>query len=439
VSSDRPAAERAVFVDVVGGVAGDMLLAALLDAGASEAAVRSAVEAVLPGRFRLSTEEVTRAGLRARHLQVEEGPATAGPQGLEGAGVPFPAFRARVEHAVLPEPVRAAALAAIDRLGSAEGAIHGVAVDGLTLHDLGDDDTLLDVVGVAAALDSLGALAEDGRAALWVSSLPAGAGGRVLTGHGELPLPTPVTLELLRGFDLRPGGQGEHVTPTGAAILAALGRPSAGPPPMSLAAVGTGAGTRDPEGWPNVVRVWLGEPAIAADDRWEGADDDPEDLGRRAAGRQLVLLEANLDDLSPELVADAADALRAAGALDVWSTPAQMKKSRPGVVLSALCEPSRRSSVARAFFEASTTFGVRATTVHRAELERRVVRVEVPEAGGSVRVKIGMLEGRVVSAKPEHDDVAELAAGTGQPVRWVHEAAAAAARALRLAAAGDEP
>jgi uncharacterized protein (TIGR00299 family) protein len=430
VPGDRPTAEGAVFVDVVGGVAGDMLLAALLDAGASEAAVRSAVEAVLPGRFRLSTEEVTRAGLRARHLRLEDGPA-AHPRGGDGAGVPFPAFRARVEHAVLPEPVRAAALAAIDRLGSAEGTVHGVAVDGLTLHDLGDDDTLLDVVGVAAALHSLGALDEDGRAALWVSSVPAGAGGRVLTGHGELPLPTPVTLELLRGFVLRPAGQGEHVTPTGAAILAALGHPSAGPPPMSLAAVGTGAGTRDPEGWPNVVRVWLGEPVAANADAY-----DPE---RGPAGRELVLLEANLDDLSPELVADAADALRDAGALDVWSTPAQMKKSRPGMVLSALCEPSRRASVVRAFFEASTTFGVRATTVLRAELERRVVRVEIPEAGGSVRVKIGLLEGRVVSAKPEHDDVVELAAGAGRPVRWVHEAAAAAARALRLAPAGDEP
>jgi uncharacterized protein (TIGR00299 family) protein len=431
VPGDRPAAERAVFVDVLGGVAGDMLLAALLDAGASEAAVRSAVEAVLPGRFRLSTEEVTRAGLRARHLRVEDGPTAAGPQGPEGPGVPFPVFRARMELAVLPEPIRSAALAVIDRLGSAEGSVHGVAVDRLTLHDLGDDDTLLDVVGVAAALDSLGALDEDGRAALWVSSLPAGAGGRVLTGHGELPLPTPVTLELLRGFVLRPAGQGEHVTPTGAAILAALGRPSDGPPPMSLAAVGTGAGTRDPEGWPNVVRVWLGEPVSAVA--------DAADLERGPAGRELVLLEANLDDLSPELVADAADALRAAGALDVWSTPAQMKKSRPGLVLSALCEPSRRASVVRAFFEASTTFGVRATTVRRAELERRVVRVEVPEAGGSVRVKIGMLDGRVVSAKPEHDDVAELAAAAGRPVRWVHEASATAARALRLAPAGDEP
>jgi pyridinium-3,5-bisthiocarboxylic acid mononucleotide nickel chelatase len=429
VPGDRPAAERAVFVDVVGGVAGDMLLAALLDAGASEAAVRSAVEAVLPGRFRLTIEEVTRAGLRARYLRVEDGPAPAGAQGIEGPGVPFPAFRARVEHAVLPEPVRAAALAAIDRLGSAEGTVHGVAVDGLTLRDLGDDDTLFDVVGVAAALRSLGALDEDGRAALWVSSVPAGAGGRVLTGHGELPLPTPVTLELLRGFALRPGGQGEHVTPTGAAILAALGQPSTGPPPMSLAAVGTGAGTRDPEGWPNVVRVWLGEPS----------SDDPADTGRGPAGRELVLVEANLDDLSPELLADAADALRGAGALDVWSTPAQMKKSRPGMVLSALCEPSLRASVVRAFFEASTTFGVRTTTVLRAELERRVVQVEVPEAGGSVRVKIGMLEGRVVSAKPEHDDVAELAAGAGRPVRWVHEAAAAAARAVHLAPAGNEP
>jgi uncharacterized protein (DUF111 family) len=234
--------------------------------------------------------------------------------------------------------------------------------------------------------------------------------------------PAPAVLELLTGFGIRDGGSGETVTPTAAAILGTLGVPSDGVPSMRLEATGYGAGRRDPPDRPNVVRVLLGAPV---------------DTEQPAAGglrhRRLVLLETNVDDLSPELVADAVEALFAAGALDVWTAPILMKKGRPGTLLSALGEPADEARIRRAFFESTSTFGVRRRSVQRAELDRR--SVAVPVEGGTVRVKVGLWDGRVLTASPEHDDVAELARRSGRSVRETYEEAVAAARALRRQAA----
>lgn len=436
------AARRVLHVEPIGGAAGDMLLAALLDAGAPWEAVRRAVEAVIPGRFELALKPVARAGLRATLLRVSDAPAARTGGGGGPHRRPFRDLRAAVERADLSEGTRVRALAVLDRLAGAEARVHGVAAGEVELHRLGDDDTLLDVVGIAAALDALEV--DD----IAVSSIPVGVGeergGEVelgdgagseggagpAHGHGVLPLPPPATLELLRGFELRPGGHGETVTPTGAAVLAALGRPAAaaGFPAMRLEAVGYGAGHRDPPERPNVVRVALG---VRSGSLGSGAGE------RGPAVRDLVVLEANLDDLTPELVADAAAALFEAGALDAWTVPIHMKKGRPAVLLAALCEPAAEERVRRAFFESSSTFGVRSAAVRRAELDRRTATVQV--AGGTVRVKLGLLWGRVVSAAPEHDDVAALATAAGRPVREVHEEAAAAAHALRLEPAAPEP
>jgi uncharacterized protein (TIGR00299 family) protein len=405
---------RLAFVDVIGGAAGDMLLAALIDAGAPEDAVRAAIEAALPGRFAVRTEDVRRAGLRARWLRVE---AIAGTPPPPGPPRSMSDLVGAVDAAPLGAGIKAAARSVLERLGRAEAAVHGVAPAELHLHELGDDDTILDVVGVATALDSLGV--EE----LLVSPLPLAFGGSAPArgGHGEIPLPAAVALELLKGFELRGARRGEErVTPTAAAVFAAVGRPARALPDMTLESVGYGAGTRDPEDRPNVVRVLL------------GSETPTEDI---PAERSLELLQANLDDLTPELVADAAEALLEAGALDAWTTPAQMKKGRPGSVLSALCDPERVPALRAVFFRTTSTFGVRSSPVRRAELERHVV--SVPVTGGAVRVKVGLLAGRVVSAKPEHDDVAELARATGRPVRELHEEAAAAARATALAEAGE--
>ena len=401
---------RLLYVDVVGGAAGDMLLAALIDAGASEARIREAVDAILPGRFRFRTEAVSRGGLGARWLRVEPGSEAVS---RDARPRRFPELTASVDRAPLPPSVARAARSVLQRLGEAEARVHGVDLPAVVLHELGEDDTLLDVVGVASALDALGV------EQVLISPLPVGGpstpDGSVRHGEGSVPLPAPVTMELLRGFEIRGGPPGEPVTPTAAAIFAALGRPATTIPPMRLEAIGYGAGTRDPEDVPNVVRVLVGTSTD------QGLDEE-------LLVRDLAVMEANLDDLTPELTADAVEALFAAGALDVWVTPATMKKGRPGFVLSALGSQDGERALAKVFFESTSTFGVRSQHVRRTELARRVI--SVPLADGQVRVKVGLLGARVVSATPEHDDVVELARRAGRPVREMYEEAAAAARAF---------
>lgn len=407
---------RILYADVIGGAAGDMLVAALIDAGAPPGPIQAAVDAVLPGRFQVETESVRRGGLCARLLRLN-----GGTQGDEGfVSRPFSDLVAAVESAELPGRVGARALAVLKRLGEAESRVHGIDPSGLHVHELGDDDTLLDVVGVAAAFEALGV------DRLLVSSIPLAIGEGFVGrhAHGEVPLPATVTLELLKGFDARGAGTGETITPTAAAIFAGLGAPAKMFPNMTIEGVGYGAGARETEGTPNVVRVILGtEPSITS-------TDGPQ-------RRDLMVLEANLDDLTPELVADAERSLLAAGALDVWTAPIHMKKGRPGFLLSALCEPEVEPRLLKAFFEATSTFGVRVYPVRRAELERRIVSVPVGE--GVVRVKVGFLDGRVMSATPEHDDVARLAGEVGRSVRQVYEEAAAAALSLRYAASEGSP
>lgn len=387
---------RVAFVDAVGGAAGDMLLAALLDAGAPREPVAAAISAALGRPVALETSEVRRGGLRALAVRgLARSPRRRASELL-----------AAVEAAKLAEGVRSRAVAVLERLLAAEARVHGLGLEELELEELGEEDTLFDVVGVAAAMEALGI------ARLLVGPLPLPAPGP----RGPHGAPAPVTLELLAGFAVRPGAPGldEPVTPTAAAVLVALGEPRAEIPPMRLGAVGVGAGSQDPPDVSNVVRVLVGEPLDDAS----------------AGGRRLLVLEANVDDLSPELVPDAIEALLAAGALDAWATPIVMKRGRPALQIAALCEREVLEEVRRAFFTATTTLGLRVHAVERPELERRVVEVELGPGGPLVRVKVGYLEGRPVTAKPEHADVVEAAAKLGLPVRAAHERASALARGL---------
>jgi uncharacterized protein (TIGR00299 family) protein len=390
---------RVLYVDVVGGAAGDLLLAALLDAGASPDEVSDAVSAVLGRPVGCSTTLVRRQGLRALALSVPGDLSTErrGPRQLLDA----------VENAALGEGVRARATAVLERMFEAEAKVHGRAIDELELEELGEEDTLFDVVGVAAALEFLGVERID------VSALPMPPPSN----EGPHGSPAPVTLELLSGFALRASVAGnelpETVTPTAAAIVSALGRPAPEIPELVLERVGVGAGTRDPASVANVVRVLLGTTSPPPD-----------------GARRLLVLEANVDDLVPELVPDAIDALLSAGALDAWTAPIVMKHGRPAVAISALCERDALDDVRRTFFEATTTLGVRVHEVSRPELDRKVVEIALAEGGPMIRVKIGVLDGRAVHAKPEHADVVEAARKLGRPVRSVH--AQASALAYRL-------
>jgi pyridinium-3,5-bisthiocarboxylic acid mononucleotide nickel chelatase len=384
---------RVAYLDCVGGLAGDMLLAALLDAGADVARLRAVPDALGLRGVEIAVDRVERHGIGALHVRVsaDEDHHTRD----------YREIRRILDEAELPETPKARSLAAFARLAEVEGGIHGVAPDDVHFHELGVVDTLVDVCGAFVLLDDLGV------ERTVCSPLPF-ARGLTRAAHGVLPLPAPATLGLLEGAPLVGGeSEAELVTPTGAAIAAVSVDEWGALPPLTLERVGYGAGTADFADRPNLVRVVL------------GADGSP-------PTGAVVLLETNLDDLSPELVPDAVERCVAAGALDVWTVPAQMKKGRPGIVLSALARPGAEAEVARAMLEETSALGVRVHRLGRYELDRHERVVEVD--GGSVRVKLGLLDGRVVNVAPEHDDCAELARATGRAVKSIWAEALARAQ-----------
>jgi uncharacterized protein (TIGR00299 family) protein len=389
---------RVAYLDCFGGLAGDMLLAALLDAGAPRAVLDDAVHALGLPDVRVTVERVERHGIGATLVKVVVPPSDPPRLALE--------LLERVAAASIPDRVRAQALDALQRLVAVEAGIHATDPDRVHLHELGGADTLVDVCGAFALLDALDV------ERLVCSPLPY-ARGTIQGAHGTLPGPAPATLALLVRMPLQGvEATGEFVTPTGAAIAATAVDDWGELPAMTLEGIGYGAGTRDTAERPNLLRVVLGQPATT-------------DLGSTA---DVVLLEANLDDLLPELVPDAIERCTAAGALDVWVAPVQMKKGRPGVIVSAIARPDSERAVAAALLEHTSTLGVRVSVLRRYELDRRMEEVRVD--GRPIRVKIGLLDGRVVNVAPEHDDCAAVAIGTGRPVKQVWAEALVAATAL---------
>jgi uncharacterized protein (TIGR00299 family) protein len=386
---------RVAYLDCVGGLAGDMLLAALLDAGATEEALQAVPEAIGLERVEIAAERVERQGIGALHVRVDA------PH--DHADRRYRDIRLLLEESALTEAVRARSLDAFARLAAVEARIHGVELDDVHFHELGAVDTLVDVCGAFTLLEELGV------ELVACSPLPF-ARGLTRAAHGVLPLPAPATLGLLEGAPLAGvETEAELVTPTGAAIAATVVEEWGSLPPLTLDRVGYGAGSRDFPDRPNVVRVVLGSAA-----------------GGLTPAGDVVLLETNLDDLVPELVPDAVERCFEAGALDVWTVPAQMKKGRPGIVLSVLARPEAETELARVLLHETTALGVRVRRLGRYELEReeKVVAVD----GGTVRVKVGLLEGRVVNVAPEHDDCARVARETGRAVKSVWAEALARAQ-----------
>jgi uncharacterized protein (TIGR00299 family) protein len=399
---------RAVWIDATAGVAGDMLLGALVDAGASLTAVQAAVDAVLPDTVRLVREQVTRAGLRATRVQVT----------LLAADQPHRTWRdlrARIEQAsaapgALPDPVRAAALAVFARLAGAEARVHGIPAEDVHFHEVGAWDAIADVVGVCAALHDLGV---EG-----ITASPVAVGsGRVRAAHGDLPVPVPAVAELAAGWQVFAGGSGELATPTGMALVTALARECGPLPPLHLEATGIGAGSRDTPGRANVVRVLLGTaPEPGADTGGPG---------------EAVVLESTVDDLDPRLWPGVLSALLAAGASDAWLVPVLMKKGRPGHTLCVLAPPERARALCDEVFRHTSTLGVREHPVRKTALARDWREVDV--LGARLRVKLGHRAGTIVQATPEFEDAARIAADLALPVRAVLTAAVHAATAAGLA------
>jgi pyridinium-3,5-bisthiocarboxylic acid mononucleotide nickel chelatase len=384
-----------LYLDVTGGLAGDMLLAALLDAGAPAERLHAVPEALGVGPVRIEVARVSRQGVGALHVEVTPPP--------DPPPRTWRQMRELISRAEIPDRARQRALDALFRLADAEASIHGRPVDDVHFHELGGVDTLVDLCGAAVLVEALGVRR------VVCSPVPF-VRGQARAAHGVLPLPAPATLAVLRGAQLEGRGGGkEIVTPTGAALAASLAE-SFGPLPLlELERVGYGAGTDDPPDRANVLRVLVGRLV-------------------ETAPRDVVLLEANLDDMSPELLPDAVVRCLDAGALDVWTAPAQMKKGRPGFVLAALARPGAEGAVAAAILEETTTLGVRVSGARRYELDREERAVEI--AGGIVRVKVGRLDGRVVNVAPEHDDCSELARRTGRAVKDVWAEALVRAREI---------
>ncbi|HEY6477007.1 MAG TPA: nickel pincer cofactor biosynthesis protein LarC, partial [Polyangia bacterium] len=318
-----------------------------------------------------------------------------------------------LKRARLDADARALAGDIFARIAEVEAELHGTRVDRVAFHEVGAYDSIADVVGVAAAIAHL--------APASIGSLPPVVGtGLVRTAHGPVPVPAPATAALLLSADVPfvAEGQGELTTPTGAAILAAVVDRFGPLPPMRPRAIGYGAGTRELADRANVLRVTLGEAIGALDATPAGA---------------VVLLEANVDDMSPQLYGPLSDALFAAGAVDVWSAPILMKKGRPAVQISALAPPATLVAVERAFFANSTTLGLRRRALERVVLARSFVSVAT--AYGKVRIKLAALDGEILGAQPEFEDCRRLAARARIPAREVLAAAAAAARTLLPAGA----
>ncbi|HEY6099354.1 MAG TPA: nickel pincer cofactor biosynthesis protein LarC [Anaeromyxobacter sp.] len=392
-----------LLLEPIGGIAGDMFLAAAIDAGVDAARLEAALRTLgVPG-WRLVLSRRTSGAVAGTHLEVR----VDGPQPHDRA---LAEILALVDGSGLSPRARAGAREVFERIGRAEAKVHGVPLEDVHFHEVGAVDSIVDVCGAAVALDLLG----------WprvVSSPPELGSGKVRTAHGELPVPPPAVLELLVGKAVRPGGPpGEAVTPTGAAILASFAE--VGPLPAIVPErVGYGVGTVSWPDRPNVLRMTI------------GSTPHPDPLPSRARGEgreQLWVLETNLDDCSGQLVARAIEACLEAGALDAWAAPLTMKKGRPGLLLGALAAEARREAVSRAMLLETTTHGVRGHPVSRDELEREVVKVETEY--GEVRVKVARLEGHEVGAHPEYDDCLARARERGVPVKEVLAAASAAYR-----------
>lgn len=366
------------------GVSGDMLLGALLGLGAPLDRVRAAIETTGLTGWSLSAERVQVDGIAATKAIVEvddEATERHATELLERAG------RA-------PEPIAGPAIAAIEAIAEVEGELHDREPARVHLHEIGGLDTIVDTVGVVAAAHELGVTE--------VRSAPIALGsGTVRCAHGVLPAPAPATLRLLEGAAVAGADlPGETVTPTGAALLRALGTRYSPPPAMTLGATAYGAGTKRFDQRPNVLSASLGEPA--------------------ASGESMLVLECTVDDVTAETLGYALDRLLDAGAADAWTTAATMKKSRPGHVLHVLCHPADRARLTELTLAETGSLGLRTYEVARTALPRRISTVEV--GGHPIRLKHGTHR-----TKPEHDDVAAAARALGLPLREVAE------RALRSA------
>ena len=391
---------RVAYIQSIGGASGDMLLGALVDLGLSLDILREKLARLKVGGYQLTASQEARREVRGTKLTVTMQDSTRYSPG---------ALLKMVEKSTLPAAVKAQAAAVLAALWRAESRVHGQPQEALELEELGSIDTLVDVVGVVIGLTELGV------AQVYASPLVLGA-AEPPRWAGGYPNPAPATLELvaMAGAPVaadRPmyQGAGELTTPTGAALITTLATFQR--PAMTVTTIGVGLGTKDPENFPNVVRVWLGEAAEHTVAKPQG---------------DIVLLETNLDDVPGVVLGYAQERLFALGALDVWHTPIQMKKNRPGILLSALVPQGLEAAAVELILRETPTLGVRTRPVERYIAERENVPMETDL--GVISVKVKSLGGVAVGAAPEFEDCRRIAQETGLPFQEVYQRAVAEAR-----------
>jgi pyridinium-3,5-bisthiocarboxylic acid mononucleotide nickel chelatase len=410
---------KILYFDCFSGAAGDMILGALIDAGLPFAELRRALGSLALAGWDVSADRVLRAGVSATRFRVHEhGRAdvahlhaahhhrAAEPHSTsEHPGHPdpvhphstLPEIKTAIHGSALSAEGKARAVALFDRLAEAEAAVHDMPVDRVHLHEVGALDSIVDVVGAVFALDWFAA------DRIVVSPIDVG-GGMVRSAHGVFPVPAPATVRLIGDAPIYSSGRAaELLTPTGALVLSAYASAFGPMPAMRVSRVGYGAGSRDFADTPNVLRVLVGE-----------SDEE-------APARRVVVLECEIDDMNPQLFGPLMDRLYAAGALEVFFAAVQMKKNRPGTLVTIIARPEDRAALVDTVFRETTTIGVRYHDMSRECLDRDLISVTTPF--GCVRFKVARRGGSILNAQPEFDDLVRLSADHGVPIKDVQAAA----------------
>jgi uncharacterized protein (TIGR00299 family) protein len=435
---------RVLYFDCFSGISGDMTVGALVDLGAKPSALEWELSKLEIGDFHMHFERTVRRNISAVRFSIHEGATHRHEQdapvdeqchehehshphershshehehhhaheshgachegGEHSHGRTYAEIRQLIETSTLSPFVKQRAGSIFRRLAESEGKIHGVAPDAVTFHEVGALDSIADVICACAGIEALGV------EKVYVSPLVEGRGW-IDSAHGRFPVPAPATLELLTGIPLTLIDEPfELITPTGAAILAEFGESFGTMPAFRPLQIGYGAGSRDSGTRPNVLRAVFGELEIPDAEEWENDT--------------ICRVETNLDDLSPEITGATMEKLFAAGALDVFLTPIQMKKNRPGTQLTVLCEPEDATRLAGIILRETTSFGVRVDRLERLKLERQFEVVQTPYGG--IQVKLGLKGDEVIQIAPEFDSCLAASERSGTPLRTVYEAARAA-------------
>jgi uncharacterized protein (TIGR00299 family) protein len=405
---------RTLYFDCFAGISGDMTIGALLDAGVRFEDLREQLGTVPLRDYKISAERVMRGSLAATKFNVAFQEAEHHERHLSD-------IAEMVERSQLSAKTKARATQIFEKLAAAEAQVHGKTIEEVHFHEVGAVDSIIDIVGAAICSELLGI------ERFVCSPLRVGYGS-IQAAHGTLPIPAPGTAEILRGTPIYAGDrEGEFVTPTGAAIVASLCDSFSTMPPIEFDTIGYGAGTRNPKDFPNVLRVICGKAIDEqADNKMTGQQLPERYISGNIEAQLIQVIETNIDDMNPQSYGFIMDKAFALGALDVFLTPVQMKKNRPGVLLTVLCKEGQFAALIDLLLTETTTLGVRYYQAHRRILEREIEMVQTEF--GEVRIKIARQGERILHFQPEFDDCAQVAERTGVSLLDVQQAAIAAYR-----------